>query len=181
MMRKLVLLAIFAVGVFFTSNAQFKIGANLNVGIPTGDLNDAVGIGVGGTVTGLYEFSNSFAAGVQIGYISFAEKDNSGITFSVIPITAVGKYYFSESNFKPYISADLGLYSMKAKASMLMSAYDISVSATKTNFGVAPALGFEYLLSEKLLLDANAKYTNIFTEDSPTSYLGINVGFVYKF
>jgi Outer membrane protein W len=180
-MRKLILLAIFAVGVIFTSNAQFKIGADLNVGIPTGSMSDGAGIGIGGTVTGMYEFTNTFAAGVQTGYISFAEKNNSGYTFSIIPITAVGKYYFSASNFKPYISADLGFYSMKASTSTSMSGYSVSISATKTNFGVAPSVGFEYLLSDKLSLDANAKYTDIFTSGSYSTYFGINVGLIVKF
>ena len=180
-MRKLILLAIFAVSITFTSNAQFKIGANLNVAFPTGDMSDGVGIGIGGTVTGLYEFTKNISAGVQTGYTSFAEKDNNGVTFSVIPITAVGKYYFSESNFKPYIGADLGLYLLKAKASVSVSDYTFSASATETDFGVAPAVGFEYILSDKLSLDANAKYTDIFTSGSWTTYFGINVGLVYKF
>jgi len=142
-MRKLILLAIFAVSIVFTSNAQFKIGANLNVAFPTGNMSNGVGIGVGGTITGLYEFSKSFSAGVQTGYISFAQKNNSGVTYSIIPITAVGKYYFSESNFKPYIGTDLGFYLSKASASVL----GYSISASTTDFGVAPTIGFEYVLS----------------------------------
>jgi len=180
-MRKLILLAVFAVSIVFTSNAQFKIGANLNVAFPIGDMSNSVGIGIGGTVTGLYEFTPSISAGVQTGYISFAEKDNSGVTYSIIPITAVGKYYFSESSFKPYIGADLGVYLSKAKVNASVLGYNVSVSATSTDFGVAPTIGFEYLLSEKLILDANAKYTHIFTSGSSTAFIGVNVGIAYKF
>lgn len=180
-MRKLIVLACFAIGVVFAGNAQFKIGANLNVGIPTGDMSNYVGVGVGGTVTGLYSFTDHFAAGVQTGYLNFTEKDNSGITFSVIPVTAVAKYYFSASDFKPYVSADLGLYAQKAKSSAYMYGYTVTASATETDFGFAPALGFEYLLSKQISLDANAKYTNICASGSATTYFGINIGFVYKF
>jgi len=179
-MRKLVLLAVFAVGCVFTSNAQFKIGANLNVGIPTGDMSDVVGVGFGGTVNGMYDLSKSFAVGVQTGYTSFAEKDNNGVTISVIPITAVGKYYFCGSNFKPYVSTDLGWYSVKTKFDASNYGYNVSASNTETDFGFAPSVGFEYSLSKKLSLDANVKYTDIFTSGSSTTYLGINVGLVIK-
>jgi outer membrane protein W len=144
-----------------------------------------VGLGIGGTVTGLYDFNRHISAGLQTGYLGFAEKNNNGVTFSVVPAVAVGKYYFSESNFKPYAGTDFGLYFVKAKINGTYNfgyfgTYAINTSASETDLGIAPTVGFEYLLSDKASLDVNAKYTNIFTSDSSTGYFGINVGLVFK-
>lgn len=184
-MKKLILSVVCAVVVACTTSAQVRMGINLNMGFPVGDLSTGVGVGVGGAISGLYDFNSHFSAGLQTGFLNFAETDNQGLTLSAIPVVAVGKYYFSESKFKPYVGTDFGLYFLKAKMNGSYNfgsfgTYHVSMSGTETELGMAPTVGFEYFLSDKVALDVNAKYTNIFTSDSSIAYMGLNIGFICK-
>lgn len=182
-MKKLLLIvavAFFAISV----NAQIKLGANLGLSLPTGDFGDSFKAGFGGGVMGKYALNDKMAVGLNIGYYSHKAKDAAGgsdVTFSYMPITGSFQYFLGTEGFKPYVGADLGFYSCKAKTpSVTYMGVTVGGTTTETDFGFAPVIGFEYGLSESLALDVNAKYHMISTSGSSTNAIGINVGLLYS-
>ena len=90
-----------------------------------------------------------------------------------MPITALFEYSFSDNDFSPYAGADIGIYRFGFSGG--------GESSANGYFGLAPVVGFNYNLSDKLLLNANLKYHYIMTEGESTSAFGVNAGVCYKF
>ncbi len=176
-MKKLFFTAVIALMVVISANAQIKVGACLNVGMPMGDFADGSGLGVGLTAYGKYMVTDKVAVGAQIGAIRFGEKDNNGVKTTIMPITGLVNYYFLTNKFMPYVGADLGIYSVKSEVSILNTTY----SDTNSKIGLAPVIGMEYGISGNMYFDGNLKYNTIFAEGGSLSFLGINLGLVFKF
>lgn len=115
-MKKLLLVAAFAVVGVISANAQFKFGAGVNVGLPIGDFGDGWSFGLGVEVQGEYMFSDKFSGIFNTGYTSFFGKefdDGFGGTFKpdavgIIPIMAGVRVYPSPQFFIG-IRAGLGI------------------------------------------------------------------------
>jgi outer membrane protein W len=177
-MKKLLLAAVVVLFVI-SANAQMKIGVGGGVGLPMGDFGTSFKMGFGGGANAKKMLSENVALGLGVGYYSFTAKDEAGgsdFTMSFIPITGIFNYYFATEGFKPYAGADLGFFMTTAKVSL----FGMSASTSETDFGFAPTLGFEAALGESMGLDVNAKYNYIMTAGTATSYIGINVGLVFK-
>ena len=177
-------------------NAQIKLGLSPGIQLPLGDFGDAVNLGFGGGISGEYLVTENIGVGLNVGYFTFSGKDlPAGYkdSYSIIPITLDGKYYFMTEGFKPYGGLDLGLYMLGNKWETPEENLGFGVvipaeskSETKSYFGFAPVVGVQYDLTDNLALDLNLKYNYVLSgekvegEKTPdfTSF-GINVGIVY--
>jgi hypothetical protein len=143
-------LVAFSVGSSF-AQGRFSIGADL--AFPQGDIGDAVGIGFG--VDARYEapINDNLSWMATAGFLTFGEKDDSGLKLSIIPINAGLKYYFTESFNGFYAGAELGFNIAKVKI-------DGGGSDSETKFGFAPQIGyhlanFDFALRYAIIDDAD--------------------------
>jgi len=183
-MKKLSVLFIAMFCLFsFTANAQISGGATLGLQAPMGDFADAANMGVGINLFGKYMLSENMAVGANLGYNRFGgEEWNFGdgdydVSYSMIPITGLFEYHFGGDAIKPYVGADLGMYSFGARVKYAGE----SESDSDLYFGLAPVAGILYDLNESLKLCANIKLHNIFAEGESLSWIGINAGVVIPF
>ena len=164
-----------------TAHAQtpvtFGVGGGVNV--PLGDFSDGVKMGFQGTalvefapanlpvgfrVDGTYQqnkFSDDLAAGV-----------NGDGKFQNIYGTADVVYTFKtaeSSMFHPYLIAGGGVYNGKAK-------FDSDIDTeSSTKFGVNGGAGFDYAAGSATIF-LEARFHNVFTEGSNTTFVPITVG-----
>jgi hypothetical protein len=146
----------------FAQDGRFSAG--LELGIPTGDLDEAVGVGLG--ITGRYEaaINEHLDWMVTTGFISFGEKDNSGVKLSIIPIQGGLKYYLDNSFNGFYFGAELGLNIVKVK-------FDGGGSDSETDLGFAPQIG--YHLAN---VDLSMRYQIVDEAD----FFGIRAAYVFN-
>ena len=119
-MKKIMLLAAFAVFSFTSVNAQGELRAGLNVGTTIGDFSDGYGIGFGLDATYLFEVSEDFKVGGATGFQSISgdtiesSQTVAGITvtqevefdnFNYIPLAAAGRFMASDAFV---LGADVG-------------------------------------------------------------------------
>jgi outer membrane protein W len=180
MKKVLVLIFAFLCIIVFNAQAQIDVGATIGLQIPTGSFGDGAKTGFGINLVGKYNLNSNIALGLNLGDQFFGMKDTgiSGLSASasIVPITGLFEYHFGSGKVKPYLGADLGLYIVTAKAKYQGQ----TSSSTKTYFGFAPVGGILYGINEKLSFCANLKYTDVLSEVDSTTWLGINVGIIYK-
>lgn len=183
-MKKLSLLFLVLFCFFsFSANAQIYGGATLGLQAPIGDFGDAADMGFGINLTGKYMLNENMAVGLNLGYNRFGGEDwdlgegDYKISYSMIPITGLFEYHFGGDVVKPYLGADLGLYSFGATVKYGGE----SESDSELYIGFAPVAGILYDLNENLKLCANIKFHNVFAEGESLSWFGINAGVVIPF
>lgn len=208
-MKKLNLFALAAIvmltlGVSKNANSQISVGLTGGVGLPMGEFGDkakgAAETGFGGGIQGRYAINDNIHAGIGLGYYMFKgpEFDLSALggpkftsSYSIMPITLSGEYYFMTDGFKPFATIDLGMYGWGSKVES--SAYTVSgvnfpattTEKKETKFGFGIGAGAAYGLSDNLDIMGSLKY-NSFSATSGTStisisWIGINVGVAMKF
>ncbi len=184
-MRKVQVLLIVVLA-FFAINANAQINAGVTVGaqLPMGSFGDGYNgykTGFGFNAVGKYMLKENMAIGLNLGYNAFGS-DVDGVSSSMMPITGLFEYHFGSGALKPYIGADLGIYRFgyKYKIEMDIMGEKISESGSEMYFGFAPTGGILYGMSDKLSLCANLKYNYVMSEFDAATFLGINVGIVYK-
>lgn len=99
-----------------------------------------------------YDISDQIRVGANIGYYS-----------DLTSVTGLFEYSFSDNDFSPYSGIDVGIY----------------LDEYGSYFGLAPVVGFNYSLSDNLLLNSNLRYNHIFTISSGS--ITFNAGLSYKF
>jgi opacity protein-like surface antigen len=180
-MRKTLILFVAFIGlIVFNTQAQINVGATVGVQIPTGSMADGMKTGFGFDLLGKYMLNDNLAVGLDVGWARFGAEDleyeDVEASGSFIPITALAEYHFGTGKVKPFAGIDLGLYIFKAK----VSSQGYSVSTSDSYFGFAPLAGIEYDIKDNLAFTANLKYNYILIEEDDGSYLGINVGMIFK-
>jgi outer membrane protein W len=170
MKKTITLLAVVMAFFTFSASAQISVGATIGAQMPLGDFGDGFNTGYGINAVGKYDLNEQMKVGLNIGYNSFGT-DIDDISASITPITGLFEYYLPMEGFKPYVGADLGLYSIKVEA--------FGESSSDTYLGFAPTAGALYDFSEQLSFSANLKYNYISSDDGSSAYLGINVGVMY--
>lgn len=160
-MKKIIPICLFAALFLFIgkSDAQqnLKLGANLQYSLPQGDFGDLYNNAFGGNVIGVYDLSESFDLSLSLGYESYSF-DNSSVgggsnidaSISDIPLLVGARYYFTDANFRPYGTVEIGPHFLSASVG--------SVSASSTKFGYGIGVGFNLPLNQKILLDVAAKF-----------------------
>ena len=159
---------VFALTPAFAEDNRFSLGAEL--ALPMGSFGDAAGIGFG--VSGRIEhpLGDNVGLCLTVGWLTFGEKDNSGVTETMIPIQAGIKYYFTENQNGLYGMVDLGVHSLTSKVDFLGT----TISSSVSKLSYAPEIG--YHLAN---IDLGLRYQLIATDGSTTSYLGVRVAYVF--
>lgn len=180
---KKILVTIVALFLFVgISQAQTKmsLGVGANVALPMGSFGDVASIGFGGGAKFEYELQPNFYLTGSGQYLIFSAKDDIiGVDWSIIPILAGAKYFFSPA---VYGMAEIGMnfWSTTAKipaitfgGTVIRPAQEVSTSGS--DFGFAFGGGYELAMG-KGALDLSVKY-----QQYASSTGAINVGVAYKF
>lgn len=156
------------------SNLSFSVQGGVQ--IPTGTFGDVASTGFGFSVTGEYVSSDVLSWTGSVGWSTFGEKSvlYSGYDYSlsIVPIVVGLRYYLARGDFHTYVGAEAGLYISSVETTIVTPIGTSTGTASDTDFGFAPLVGFKYHLSPTIDLDGTLKYHLI----SSTNYLGINAG-----
>lgn len=169
-MKKLFLLLL--VGTISTSLFAQKdhnqISAGLEVGLPTGLMTNALGVGIGATGKGLYGVGTNGQLSATLGYIRYGfSESGEGMSagMSVIPIMPGYRHYFNNV----YAEGQLGL-------AVISSNYNVggwSGSVSSTNASMA--IGGGYLFED---FDVSLRYQGY---GIGFGSLGIRVAYNFEF
>ncbi|MCE7065505.1 outer membrane beta-barrel protein [Dyadobacter sp. CY326] len=77
---------------------------------------------------------------------------------SIIPVSGLLEYYFTEKGIRPYIGTEAGVYFLKLKAGNL--------KANASNFGVAPKVGLQIPLGKTFGIFAEGAYNIVFGNEN---------------
>lgn len=163
-MKKVILVLI--VSFFFISQltaqqGKMQAGGQVGISVPMGDLSDGANLGFGFQGNFLYGINQNIDLTGSIGYISWGT-DSDNLSFSSVPVTFGGRYYFQRGQFTPYGMAELGIHFTSASFDIPSVSFGGtsygggSNSATSSDFGLGLGAGFLYDLGS-MKLDANAK------------------------
>ncbi len=180
-MKKLSVL-LFAFLCFFNlnTNAQILGGATLGIQAPVGDFANGAKMGAGINLFGKYMLKENMAVGLNLGYNRFGSEDfgfggyDIDASYSMIPVTGLFEYHFGGNSIKPYVGADLGIYSFGVK----IKYEDESEKDSEMYFGLAPVAGILYDINDNMTFCANIKLHNVFSEGDSVSWIGINAGII---
>jgi len=182
--------------VSFTAKAQYNFGASLNYAFATDDLAAGAKNGYGATFHASYDFSEYLMGGINVGYLTFANKNTDskvspmidGNSLYFIPVTAGVKVYVasfddkpgakqpSDNKWRPYFGFDLG-----------WATGNLKLSTDSKNYAViAPQFGIDCKLSEGVKLRFSAVnnliiYNRLAYGSDVLSFVGLNVGGIFKF
>jgi opacity protein-like surface antigen len=162
--------------------SQWVLGVKAEGGVPTGDFKNVTDFGFGGTVWGGYMFDPSCTVTLRSGYVRFSGKDFniSGVTvktnYGVVPITAGLRYFFMPGDTRVYGTAEAGLYLLNASADATVNGVSVSASTNTSKFGINPTLGVQFKAGDKMNVDVHGAYTDVFTDNSSTSWVDFGIG-----
>ena len=170
-----------------SASAQINVGANFLIGMPAGDWHKAgdesfISTAFGGGIEGNYFVMDNLSVGLEIGFNSFGQKDESGFSVSATPIVVKGEYYFLDGDLRPFAGLGLGYYLVKMKFDgfpPLIPESDESVNG----FGISPRVGATYQVSDMVALVLNLNYNILMGQkvdgesvDDATNWMGIGIG-----
>ncbi len=168
----------------FSAKAQYSFGVSLNYAIAADELRPAANNGYGITLEGRKIIDEYVKVGVNVGYVTFANKKTDskvsplidGDNLNIIPVTLTSMVYFNDTKLNPYISLDLGW----ATANMKLE------SGAKNFMMLAPGIGLDYTIAEQLsaqfFVKDNIMIYNRYKEGSDLlNFITINLGGTYKF
>jgi len=192
-MKKSLLLIGFLVVGFATLQAQdykpFRVGIGLGYASPSGDGSQG---GVLFYLEPSYRATDQIAIGLRLESAVMARGvsiSGGGTTLTNdaevsgnASYTVNGQYYFSNNNFRPFAGVGFGIYSL---ASASVSGTTTTVSASSSEFGFYPRVGFDLghftLQAEYNIIPSKTSEvsigTSIITAESKNSYLAIKAGF----
>jgi len=182
-MKKLTaLFIVFMVAFSLNTSAQIRVGGQVGLAVPMGNLGDVASMGFGFNGLFVYQLQPQIELTGLIGYTTFGAKEEvEGFDYSLstIPLLAGIRYSFSEEGvnpFRPYVGAELGLQFQSITTEFNYFGFSGEESVSNTEFGFAPQVGMYYALTPAIDLDANLKLNII----SDSNYLGINAGILYR-
>jgi hypothetical protein len=162
-----------------TAHAQtpvtFGVGGGVN--IPLSDFGDAAKLGFQGTALVQFAPAN-LPVGFRVDGTYQQNKFDTDVTevdgkFQQIYGTGNVVYTFKtaeSSMFHPYLIAGGGAYNMKAKTDV-----EGDEEGSSTKFGVNGGAGFDYAAGGATIF-LEARFHNVFTEGSNTTFVPITVG-----
>ena len=175
------ILAVIAIsGTFLSAQSKLSLGIGGIYASPTGDFGDVYKDGFGGLASLNYSLTDNIQLSVSSGYEQFSfnnEKFNQlltdffssfGTTYNVsvdaklkvIPILLGGKYFLTNTNFRPYAALDLGVDIISVDGSSIKVNGE-TMDAVKSESKVATAwgigVGFIYRFAHSISLDVNGK------------------------
>lgn len=182
-MKKILLscaILLFAVAANSQDFKPFKLGLGLGYVVPSD--------GGGGILFDLepaYRMSDEIAIGLRLESAAMARAvdGNEGSVSGNASYTVNGQYYLSNNNFRPYIGAGVGIFSL---ASVGVTSGNVSASvASESKIGFYPRIGFDlghfnvnidYNIIGATEADGFDVNGNATTFDIKNSYIGIRFG-----
>ncbi len=167
-MKKLLLIAVFAICGLGTVNAQ-GFSAGVTLGIPVGDAGNVSSFVYGADVLYMFNADEEFTYGVATGYQTYVGKTIS------IPGLGGGLFDFEvpNSNFIPLAAAGRYVISEKFSAGADIGYAINTTSGGTSGFYYRPML--VYNMSETMRL--NASYSGISADGSTLSSIGLGIMF----
>lgn len=162
-------------------NAQINVGANFLVGLPSNNWNSdpqLLSTAFGGGLEVNYSLSDDLTVGLEFGFSSYGEFEESLFTVSQIPISLKAEYYFLEDGLRPFVGLGAGYYLMAINI-------DGDKFADVNGFGVSPRIGATYQVSDLVNLVLNVNYNLLFGQkadgegdviDEAYNSIGIGIG-----
>lgn len=175
-MKKIKCLLILIVLVSTVSYGQISAGGGLGLLTPMGNNSGDSQFGL--NLMGRYEVSNEINIGANIGYFQNSHSQSVlGNTFKTVafsvPISITAEYLFSNNDFRPYASADLGLFTFGARIN--------GNSSSSSYLTLAPGAGGRYAINRDLSLDFSLRYNLVFISNKTSGFLATNVGVLFAF
>ena len=173
------------------ANAQINVGANFLMGLPSGAWNEDnfVSTAFGGGIEGNYFVSDNISVGLEVGFLSFGT-DIEESTFSAIPISLKGEYYFLDDNFRPFVGLGIGYYMVSNKTTIPalppFLPEPTEINFTLNGLGISPRVGAVYQVSDLIGIVLNVNYNLLFGQtvggdgegdvDNATNWIGVGIG-----
>ncbi len=158
---------------------NMRIGGDVGIAIPTGDMGDAANMGFGLNGSFHYYIQPNLILGGTIGYYTFGGKEMeyfgetfNGPDYNIIPIMGLINYKFGNTGMIPFIGAELGFVNFGVSME--------SESDSEMYFGINILGGIEQKINDKLSWRATAKYNVIMTDGSNATFLSISGGLYFK-
>lgn len=170
MKKVLTIICVLFLGVLTVQAQQGEkgIGVGLDLGLPTGNHSDALGLGIGVSVKGFYGLSDDGDLSLTLGFMKFGEKDNYGISYSLVPILAGYRHKFESL----YVEPQLGLTTLKAKVDFEGLG---NFSSSSTNLGYA--IGGGYLMGD---WDLGLRYQGVSASGGSFGLVAIRIGYNFS-
>ena len=175
--------ALFAAGV--AQAAPGWVGVTGGIGVPTGDFGDAAESGFNGGVTGTWGLNKMFGIGADVVYHQFKGKDlPAGDELTVTPLQATAHVCWmpelAGSKAMPYLTAGAGVYATKVKYEAGTTSGFASSDTTLTKFGFNVGGGVSWKVNDKFAPGIEAKYHNISTEGTSTSFFTVAITLLWS-
>lgn len=140
----------------------------LDVALPVGNMSKSLGVGIGGSLKGFYGLRDEADVTLTLGYINFAEKDNLGISYSLIPVLAGYRLKLDQV----YLEPQFGFTIMNVKSDVVNA--EKSTSNTKIGYGI----GVGYLMGN---LDLGLRFQDISANGGGFNIIAVRVGYAFAF
>lgn len=196
-MKNLLKLAVAAMALtVFSFNANAQFNAGIDIALPLGDFGDAASFGFGVSAGYEHKLGDNMGVGGEVGYLLFSGKDPeiSGFmdyssSYSMIPILAHFKYYFTENTSGAYGKVALGMSQYSAKIEYTyetITGFDSnfnpiygteSISSSASEMYLTYGFGAGFLVNESI--DIAAEYRIVSGDGGSLGY--INIGAAYNF
>jgi len=138
-------------------------------------LQDSVGSGFGGGVSGGYIFKNKLFANLQWAY--FKAQTRSGIDASFAPVTIAVGYYFGTEKWIPFVSVGGGFFRYNLSVPNQRSDTDF----TSHLYGcIDTQTGLQYMLSENFGIYGSGRYRFAFATPA-LQFIDIETGICIRF
>lgn len=159
-------------------STRLSIGAN-GV-IPSGEMSDATGFGIGATAVFVFMTGPNFSITGTTGYILGTKKDRGTIfgvdvktSIDLIPIMGGFRYYTGEEGAsRPFFGGQIGLHYLKANAEGSAGGVSVSASTSETDLTFGPELGVD--LNS---IEISGCFMIINAEGASLNYIGIRIGY----
>ncbi len=157
-------------------------GAQVGIGVPSGDFSEGWETGFGLTANALFQVETDVQVTGALSYHRFPKTEKLTIvggSYSSVGILGGVRYTLSRSETAWYIGGEAGIH-INTNTLEMKTTYETTVeeSDSESAFGISLLGGLTYPLSDKLFLDANAKYHIVFTEVVNRSFLALNAGII---
>lgn len=165
-----------------------RISLGFETGVPIGDLGDAVGVGLGGTLGFEAPVGDRTALMFQGGFISFMGISYETIDWatlqkvkatsdptSSVPLQVGFKYYFTENQYGPYAGLLAGIHLFSVKTAELDPVtYNVVYNTDMdTYFSAAPEVG--YILGSNF--DIAVRYQMLFAQQQTYAFDPVTYAF----
>ncbi|MEX2233702.1 MAG: outer membrane beta-barrel protein [Cyclobacteriaceae bacterium] len=177
----LLLILVTAAGAAAQEFNPFKLGVGLGYAMPGGE---GAGGGVLFAIEPAYRVNDAIAVGFRMEWAAVIRGLSTSIdsydasAAAIGSYTVNGNYYFSNGNFRPYVGAGVGLFTLAAAAVEASGTGGSAGAAAESKIGFYPRVGFD-AGHFNISIDYNIIGKTTFEGsdlEMKNSYIGIRIG-----